>query len=183
MRKSDGSDGISLSTTEKTPVMCQSDIENRESDPRSPRGNRSQGSKRRDRLKQAAAIKARQVQEEQETMWKRGIYCCGVFWCSVIFGVIYWIYSYYTEVNESREEMDDKRTVVSEQWIDYKDPLQRKVNCTNTDPCGEWDCKYIDEHFHKTPQECEYNDYSTIVTLLLLTCLLCTTCSLIKEYC
>lgn len=182
MRSSGTSDGVSLATTEKTPVMRQSDVEEG-SDPRSPRGNIKHGGRPRDRLKHAAAIKARQAQEKQESMWKFMIYCCGAFWCLVIVGVIYWIYSYYNRVYESREEIDNKPTVLSETCIDYMDPLQRRVNCTNTHPCVEWDCKYVDEHFHRTPEECEYKDYLTVVTILLILCLLCTTCSLIKEYC
>ena len=196
MRSAGISDGIpSMEVTENTPVMKESgaDVEER-SDPRSPRGNRTQGSRPRDRLKHAAAIKARQAQEKQESMWKFMIYCCGLTVCSVIVGVIYWIYNYYEETIEERERIDNKPTVVSEQWIDYLAPdvvapewpynfLPSQVNCTNLHPCRNWDCQYVREHFHKKPDECEYDDYLTVITVCLILCLIFTTCGLIKEHC
>ena len=68
--------------------------------------------------------------------------------------------------------MNHKLTVVSEPCVDYLND-NRIVNCTTIHPCTEWNCQYIKNHFHKTPDECKYDDYLLIVLIVIGVILLC----------
>ena len=76
----------------------------------------------------------------------------------VIFIVL--LVMYFNDCSEEREGIDDKATTVSEKLIDYILLPNKRVNCTNLEPCIDWNCGYVREHFHRTPDECEYNDWS-----------------------
>ena len=99
--------------------------------------------------------------------------CCGFgALCFLVF-IVYIIVNYYIETFEAREEKDSWEVSVSEPWIDYLSPTKEHVECTNSEPCRNWDCSYVREHFHKNPPECEYDDYMIWVTIGLLTWLIC----------
>ena len=94
--------------------------------------------------------------------------CCGIFALGFFVYLIYKIVNYYIDVLESREETDTKMVRVSEGWIDYLSPTKEEVNCTNAQPCRDWDCVYVKEHFHKNLSECEYDDHMELVTIGLV---------------
>ena len=191
MRSAGLSDGVSSGVTEKTPVMRDSGVDlEGGSDPRSPRGEKERP---RDILKRKAKEKIKDEQK-YERRFSCIIFCCGIIVLIGLVAIFYAFYNYYHETIEERGRRDNKPTVVSEQWIDYLAPdvvapewpyniMRDQVNCTNLHPCQNWDCQYVREHFHKKPDECEYQDHMTLITILILICALCTTCSLIKENC
>ena len=74
--------------------------------------------------------------------------------------IIVLLVKYFIDCSEEREGIDDKPTTVSEKLPDYTLSPNKRVNCTNQDPCTDWNCGYVREHFHRTPEECEYNDWS-----------------------
>jgi hypothetical protein len=81
---------------------------------------------------------------------------------------------YYHDCQEEREYIDSKNTTVSEKLMDYT--TDKRVDCTNQNPCTGWSCGYVKEHFHRTHEECEYDDWSDYVTyagyiLLICACL------------
>ena len=96
--------------------------------------------------------------------WKiMGSICCVLFLLSsglAIFTIAGW----YDSVCIEREEIDNRMTTVSEKWRDYR--TNEKINCTNNDPC-EYKCRYIKENFHKTPPECEYEDYYNVISIIV----------------
>tara|TARA_B100000214_G_C23580594_1_gene451646 strand:+ start:18 stop:560 length:543 start_codon:yes stop_codon:yes gene_type:complete len=170
--------------SEGTPVMGKNhgDIE----DPRSPR----KGAMRpRDKMRDGIAEQKRRIAEkaQRDKEWQRrmkcGIYICTLIAISCIYGIILLIYNYYEGVYEYRDVIDNKTSIVSDKLIDYEDPQQRQVNCTNINTCNDWDCKYVKEHFHQDPDECEYKDNLELVTFILILCGICILCSLIREYC
>ena len=100
--------------------------------------------------------------------------CCLVCMIIVIIFSIIIICKYYSDALEHRNNVDNKIVIVSEKWIDYN--IHEQVNCTNTNPCKEWSCSYVLEHFHKTPDECEYNDYLVpvfITNIVFVVCVIC----------
>ena len=100
-----------------------------------------------------------------EDNYKKLLICscmCGTMFITGIVSLIVW---YYVSVFEDRDIMDQKEVVVSEQWLDYTS--SELSNCTNTNPCRNFDCEYVRQHFHKTPDECEYEDHIIIVSVLL----------------
>ena len=100
-----------------------------------------------------------------EQNYKKLLICsciCGTMFLTGIVSLIVW---YYVSVFENRDSMDQKEVVVSEQWLDYT--TTELANCTNTNPCRNFDCDYVKQHFHKTPDECVYEDHVIIVSVLL----------------
>jgi hypothetical protein len=103
------------------------------------------------------------------------LYFCGL---GFIFLGLDGIYYYYSTTFKERDLIDQRAAIVHEQWIDYLAPdvvapewpytiMRKQVNCTNLHPCLDWDCLYVKEHFHKTPDECQYDDYMKMVTIVL----------------
>ena len=152
----------------------------------------------RERKRQKIAERLQREQEQANCKFKcifrSGLVCMVV---SIIF-LLRAICKYYLDALEHRDNVDDKIVIVSEKWIDYSTPepheqihfqdrlVQHRavvigadgeqVNCTNTNPCKEWTCSYVLEHFHKTPDECEYNDYLVpiaVTNILMLVCCIC----------
>jgi hypothetical protein len=78
---------------------------------------------------------------------------------------------YYNDCQEEREYIDSKNTTVSEKLVDYT--TDKRVECTNQKPCTELTCGYVKEHFHRTPEECEYDDWSDYVTYVIYGLLIC----------
>jgi len=94
--------------------------------------------------------------------------CCSLFALSPLVYIVYIIVNYYIETFEDREEKDSWEVSVSEQWIDYLSPTNKQVNCTNSEPCRNWNCSYVKEHFLKDMDECEYDDYMNWVSAALV---------------
>ena len=90
---------------------------------------------------------------ERNMKWLMG--CC----LSTFVIIIVLLIKYFNDCIEEREGIDDDPTTVSEKLIDYTVKPHKRVNCTNQDPC-DWNCGYVREHFHRTPEECEYHDWS-----------------------
>ena len=93
-------------------------------------------------------------------------YCCG--FCIIgSFGLaVFGIYYYYSSTYEDRDFIDHKEAVVHEKWKDFT--THELVNCSNNNPCRGWDCHYVREHFHKIPDECQYEDHMRLVTIVLV---------------
>ena len=104
------------------------------------------------------SLEERIAREEKrlERNMKCLIGCC----LSILVICIILLVKYFNDCSEEREGIDDKATTVSEKLIDYTLEPNKRVNCTNQDPCTDWNCGYVREHFHRTPEECEYDDWS-----------------------
>ena len=95
----------------------------------------------------------------QEERFERNMHCLMGCCLSTFVIFIVLLVIYFNECSEEREGIDDDPTTVSEKLIDYTVKPHKRVNCTNQDTC-EWNCGYVREHFHRTPEECEYHDWS-----------------------
>ena len=130
--------------------------------------------KAQEKIPQSIQKKGQQVADDGgEWILKLCFVCCGIFALSFLVYLGYSIVKYYIDVFDAREEKDRWEVSVSEQWIDYLSPTKEHVECTNSEPCRNWDCSYVKEHFHKNPPECEYDDYMIWVTIGLVTWLIC----------
>ncbi len=140
------------------------------------------------KAKMKAKVKAKAQEKIPQSIQKKGqqvadegnpcitalcLSCCGFFSVSFLVFIVYKIVKYYIDVFDAREEKDSWEVSVSEQWIDYLSPTKELVNCTNSEPCRNWDCSYVREHFHKDLPECEYEDNMIWVTIGLLTWIIC----------
>jgi len=96
----------------------------------------------------------------QEERFERNMHCLMGCCLSTFVIFIVLLVMYFNECSEEREGIDDKATTVSEKLIDYAVWPNKRVNCTNQDPCIDWNCGYVREHFHRIPDECEYDDWS-----------------------
>ena len=72
---------------------------------------------------------------------------------------------YFVDGYEERDIVDHKESVVYEHWKDYT--TGELVNCSSDDPCRDWTCEYVKEHFHRTPDECQYDDWMDQVMICL----------------
>lgn len=96
----------------------------------------------------------------EEKRLERNMKCLMGCCLSTFVIIIVLLVKYFIDCSEEREGIDDKPTTVSEKLPDYTLSPNKRVNCTNQDPCTDWNCGYVREHFHRTPEECEYNDWS-----------------------
>ena len=96
----------------------------------------------------------------QEERFKRNMHCVIGCCLSILVILIVLLVMYFIDCSEEREGIDDNPTTVSEKLIDYTVWPNKRVNCTNQDPCVDWNCGYVREHFHRIHDECEYNDWS-----------------------
>ena len=131
----------------------------------------------REQKRQEIAERIKRQQEIDDCKYKCISGSCLVCIIILIIGCVIIICKYYLDTLEHREDIDNKIVIVSEKWIDYKTPVpHEQVNCTNSNPCKKWQCSYVLEHFHKTPDECEYNDYLVpiaVTNILMLVCCIC----------
>ena len=131
----------------------------------------------REQKRQEIAERIKRQQEIDDCKYKCISGSCLVCIIITIIICIITICKYYSDTLEHREDIDNKIVIVSEKWIDYKTPVpHEQVNCTNSNPCKKWQCSYVLEHFHKTPDECEYNDYlvpMAVTNILMLVCCIC----------
>lgn len=128
----------------------------------------------KDKTPQSIQKKGQQVAEDGGE-WKLKLIfgCCSLSALSLLVYIVYKLVCYYIDTLDAREETDHKEVIVSEKWIDYLSPMKEQVNCTNSEPCRNWDCSYVKEHFHKDLSECEYDDYMNWVTIGLVIWLIC----------
>ena len=96
----------------------------------------------------------------QEERFERNMKCLMGCCLSTFVIFIVLLVIYFNECSEEREGIDDDPTTVSEKLIDYTVKPHKRVNCTNQDPCVDWNCGYVREHFHRIHEECEYHDWS-----------------------
>ena len=131
----------------------------------------------REQKRQKIAEHIKRQQEIDDCKYKCISGSCLVCIIITIIICIITICKYYSDTLEHREDIDNKIVIVSEKWIDYKTPVpHEQVNCTNSNPCKKWQCSYVIEHFYKTPDECEYNDYLVpiaVTNILMLVCCIC----------
>ena len=131
----------------------------------------------REQKRQEIAERIKRQQEIDDCKYKCISGSCLVCIIITIIICIIIICKYYSDTLEHREDIDNKIVIVSEKWIDYKTPVpHEQVNCTNSNPCKKWQCSYVIEHFYKTPDECEYNDYLVpiaVTNILMLVCCIC----------
>ena len=131
----------------------------------------------REQKRQEIAERIKRQQEIDDCKYKCITGSCLICIIILIIGCIIIICKYYSDTLEHREDIDNKIVIVSEKWIDYKTPVpHEQVNCTNSNPCKKWQCSYVIEHFYKTPDECEYNDYLVpiaVTNILMLVCCIC----------
>ena len=91
--------------------------------------------------------------------------------------IIYLIYLYISTTLEDREVIDESNSTINGPYIDI--PTNILINCSNEEPCVK-DCHYIKTHIHRTPEECEYDDYMTYI--LIIFGILCG-CAIIQKLC
>ena len=108
----------------------------------------------------------KKLNKNNEKCWTCMMISLIIVCLSILATIIYLFTEYYKDVSLSRKEKDNTITIVSEKYIDYSTNTQ--INCTNMNPCNDWNCKYVYEHFHKTPNECEYDDNQNVVTIVLI---------------
>ena len=158
---------------EMTPAL--SDIE--QDDQKKKKKITFPGHDMREQKRQEIAERIKRQQEIDDCKYKCISGSCLVCIIITIIICIIIICKYYSDTLEHREDIDNKIVIVSEKWIDYKTPVpHEQVNCTNSNPCKKWQCSYVLEHFHKTPDECEYNDYLVpiaVTNILMLVCCIC----------
>ena len=109
----------------------------------------------------------------RETEMKRKILMLSSFCLSIIILLVVLFIKYYHDCHEERENIDNITTTVSEKLLDYSTDPHSRVDCTNQEPCTEWTCGYVKSHFHRTPEECEYHDWSDYVTYMIYGLLIC----------
>ena len=89
--------------------------------------------------------------------------CLGCVWICI--GLIGWLcYLYYSSVMEGRHEIDISNTSISEPMLDKK--IDKHIDCTPQNPC-KYTCIYVNDHFNRIPEDCEYTDYFGIITTIL----------------
>ena len=154
--------------------MEQSDANERTpSLPCSPREDIEKGGpvtalkQKREDLRAKKAQKIQQSIDRADKSLSFWLNCGGgcVILCFVSF--IYGIYYYYSSTLEDRDVIDQSEAVVREQWKDFH--THELVSCSIANPCRGWSCSYVLEHFHKTPDECQYDDHMMLVTIILCT--------------
>tara|TARA_Y100000816_G_scaffold67677_1_gene45139 strand:- start:892 stop:1344 length:453 start_codon:yes stop_codon:yes gene_type:complete len=96
----------------------------------------------------------------EEKRLERNMKCLMGCCLSTFVIIIVLLIKYFNDCSEEREGIDDKPTTVSEKLPDYTLSPNKRVNCTNQDPCIDWNCGYVREHFHRIHEECEYHDWS-----------------------
>ena len=158
---------------EKTPAL--SDVE--QGDQKKKKKVTFPGHDMREQKRQKIAEHIKRQQEIDDCKYKCISGSCLVCIIITIIICIITICKYYSDTLEHREDIDNKIVIVSEKWIDYKTPVPHElVNCTYSYPCKKWQCSYVIEHFYKTPDECEYNDYLVpiaVTNILMLVCCIC----------
>jgi len=112
---------------------------------------------------------------KKEEQFARNMKCIMYGCLSFIVLLIVLLVLYFIDCSEERDRIDDKPTTVSEKLKDYI--LDTRANCTNQDPCIDWKCDYVKEHFHRTNEECEYDDYSDWVWYVGIGLLICAICN------
>ena len=153
--------------------MVKQDIESQvtgEQTPLKPKGSdsTSEGKKvkaiakaKAQAIAKAEKAKAQAIEKAEEASPCKAalcLICCILFALSPLVYIVYIIVNYYIETFEDREEKDSWEVSISEQWIDYLSPTNKQVNCTNSEPCRNWNCSYVKEHFLKEMDECKYED-------------------------
>ena len=134
----------------------------------------------REQKRKEVAERIKRQQEKDDCKYKCISGSCLIGMIILIMGCIIIICKYYLDTLEHREDIDNKIVIVSEKWIDYSTPEpHEQVNCTNSNPCKKWQCNYVLEHFHKIPDECEYNDYLVPMAVTNIVMLVCCICNLL----
>ena len=95
----------------------------------------------------------------EEKRLERNMKCLMGCCLSTLVICIVLLVKYFNDCSEEREGIDDRATTVSEKLMDYTLEPNKRVNCTNQDPC-DWNCGYVREHFHRIHGECVYDDWS-----------------------
>lgn len=112
-----------------------------------------------------------EMRKKEDAQMYRRIACLSLCIISVFVSMILWLVLYEEECQDERSAIDDKLTTVSEKLMDYT--TGTRVDCTNQEPCTEWNCSFVRKHFHRIPDECEYNDWSDYVSYTVYIILFC----------
>ncbi len=118
--------------------------------------------KKRQAVREARERAAAEIKKSEERL-QFFMYCGSCIVISLFVGSIVWFFHYIISTLDEREVVDQHLTTVSEKWIDRT--TNEQVNCTNENPCSDWTCLYVKEHFHKTPDECVYQDHLKAVVI------------------
>ena len=127
---------------------------------------------KRNQMKAKAISKANESQKRVDCFMYSCAFCVlGTFAAFVILIIIYFVNGY-----EERDRVDHHESIVYERWKDYT--TGKLVDCSSDHPCEGWTCEYVKEHFHRTPDECQYDDWmdQVIICLSILICLAICTC-------
>ena len=130
--------------------------------------------KRRRAVREARERAAAEIKKSEERL-KFFMYCGSCIVISLFVGSIVWFCYYIISTLDEREVVDQYSTTVSEKLIDRTTGEQ--VNCTNENPCSDWNCLYVNEHFHKIPDECVYKDHLKAVVITVSVVLSIALCS------
>ena len=141
---------------------------------RNPEGMKEKREQAKVKAKAKVVSKLEQSDENKFKCMTVSVCICATLFLVSFVSINVW---YYNSVFEERDIIDEKEVLVSEQWIDYT--TNELANCTNLHPCREWNCHYIDEHFHKNPDECEYDDWLIVWYISISIC----GCCIMREIC
>ena len=118
--------------------------------------------KKKQKLREARERAAAEIKKSEERL-KIFMYCGSCIVISLFVGSIVWFCHYIISTLDEREVVDQYSTTVSEKLIDRTTGEQ--VNCTNENPCSDWNCLYVREHFRRAGGECVYKDHLKAVVI------------------
>ena len=116
---------------------------------------------KRNQMKAKAISKANESQQRLDCFMYSCAFCVlGSFVTFVILLVKYFVDGY-----AERDRIDHDESTVRENFLDYT--TNELVNCSIDHPCRDWTCEYVKEHFRRTPDECQYDDWMDQVMICL----------------
>ena len=130
---------------------------------------------KREAAKAKLIAKAHKDQKRFDCFMYSGMFCILVTFVTVVILII----KYFVDGYEDRDIVDHDESVVYERWKDYT--TNELVNCSSDDPCRDWTCEYVKEHFRRTPEKCQYDDwmdqiiicFSILTFLAICACIFC----------
>jgi hypothetical protein len=84
----------------------------------------------------------------------------------IIVLITYKFLQYIEETNDQREVVDSRNTTISSPVTDYETDPDNYIRCSHDNPC-RFECSYVKNNLHKHPDECEYDDWMDILSIIL----------------
>ena len=109
-----------------------------------------------------------------------GCSCLLVIILIIVF-IIRSVVGYIEETNDQRDIIDSRNTTISSPVTDYETDPDNYIKCSHDNPC-RFECSYVKDNLHKHPDECEYDDWmdilSIVLDILICICLINCICSI-----